>query len=133
MGFDIIGIKPTNDTGKCFSGNIQTWVPLWRFICQNCDDILTVLQMEEGFANNGIKISARQTKLIIKRLENIVNTEGPAETDKTQSPFKESEGINLLEVQKVLSIDSLPNNQNLRSYLIEFLEFAFYSGGFKIW
>jgi len=133
MGFDVIGIKPVNDKGELFYRNIQAWTPLWRFICQKCDGILTAVQIEEGFANDGIKIGARQTKLIVERLEKIINAEAPAETDEAPLPYKEAARLNLLEVQKALDVNPLPNNLDLRSDLIEFLEFARNSGGFKIW
>jgi hypothetical protein len=133
MGFDIIGIKPTNDVGRGFYRNIQAWTPLWRFICQNCDDILTAQQMEEGFANDGIKIGARQTKLIVERLENIINSKYPIETNKAKATFKEAASLSLQEIQKVLGVNSSPSSQDLRSDLIEFLEFARHSGGFRIW
>lgn len=133
MGFDIIGIKPTNDVGRGFYRNIQAWTPLWRFICQNCDDILTAQQMEEGFANDGIKIGARQTKLIVERLENIINSKYSIEANKAKTTFKEAARLNLREVQKVLGVDSSPSSQDLRSDLIEFLEFARSSGGFRIY
>ena len=133
MGFDVIGIKPTNDVGRGFYRNIQAWTPLWNFICQNCDDILTAQQIEEGFANDGIKIGARQTKLIVDRSDNIINSKYSVEKDKAQSTLKEAASLSLLEVQKVLGVDSSPNSQDLRSDLIEFLEFARHSGGFRIW
>ncbi len=134
MGFDIIGIKPVNDTGEGFSRNIQTWTPLWRFLCLNCDDILTSEQMEEGFANDGIKIGARQTKLIMERLENIITSGAPIVSDESPTPFKEAGRLSLLEVENILGVDSSPEgNQDLRPDLVEFLEFARYSGGFKIW
>jgi len=133
MGFDIIGMKPANDAGRGFYRNIQAWTPLWRFICQNCDDILTTQQMEEGFANDGIKIGARQTKLIVDRLENIINSKYSIDANKAKTTFKEAARLNLLEVQKVLGVDSSPSSQDLRSALIEFLDFARHSGGFRIW
>lgn len=132
MGFDIIGIKPASDAGRSYSRNIQAWTPLWSFICQNCDNILTAQQMEEGFANDGIRIGARQTKLIVERLENIINSNYSVETDKAQSLSKEAASLNLRKLQKVLSVNSSPSSQDLRSDLIEFLEFARCSGGFKI-
>ena len=89
--------------------------------------------MKEGFTNNGIKISARQTKLIIERLKKYMNSETPLEIGESQSPLKEAARLNLLEVQKVIGVNSSPNNQDLRSDLIEFLKFARSSGGFKIW
>jgi len=127
MGFDIIGIKPTNDVGGGFYRNIQAWTPLWSFICQNCDDILTAQQMEEGSANDGIKIGARQTKLIVERLENIINSKYSIEANEAKTTR-----LNLLEAQKVLGVHSSPSSQDLRSDLIEFLEFARHSGGFRI-
>jgi hypothetical protein len=133
MGFDIIGIKPTNDVGTGFYRNVQAWTPLWSFICQNCDDILTAHQMQEGFANDGIKIGARQTKLIVERLENIINSKHSTKANKAKTTSKEAARLNLLQVQKVLGVDSSPSSQDLRSDLIEFLEFARHSGGFRIW
>lgn len=133
MGFDIIGIKPANEAGKDFSRNIQAWTPLWRLICQNCDDILTAQQMEEGFANDGIRIGAWQTKLIVERLENIINSKYSIETNQAQTTFKEAASSSLREIQKVLGVNSSPSSQDLRSDLIEFLEFARHSGGFRIW
>jgi hypothetical protein len=133
MGFDIIGIRPTNDVGRGFYRNIQAWTPLWSFICQNCDDILTAQQIEEGFANDGIKIGARQTKLIVERLENIVNAKYSMEVNKAETTSKEATRLTLLEVQKTLGVDSSPSSQDLSSALIQFLEFARHSGGFRIW
>jgi hypothetical protein len=133
MGFDIIGIKPVNDARRGFYRNIQAWTPLWRFICQNCDDILTAQQMEEGFANDGIRISARQTKLIVERLENIINSKYSIGANKAKTTLKEAASSSLQEVQKVLGVNSSPSSQDLRSDLIEFLEFARHSGGFRIW
>jgi hypothetical protein len=118
MGFDVIGIKPANDKGEGFYRNIQTWTLLWRFICQNCDDILTALQIEEGFANNGRKISPRQTKLIVERLENIINSGVSVGKDEAKSPYKEAARLNLLEAKKALGGESSPNDQDLKSDLI---------------
>jgi hypothetical protein len=74
MGFDIIGVKPTKDVGECFTANIHTWTAVWRFICDNCGDLLTPKQVREGFANNGIAINARQTRSIVERLDGIVTS-----------------------------------------------------------
>jgi len=132
MGFDIIGIKPANDAGRYFSRNIQDWTHLWRLICQSCDDILTGQQMEEGFANDGIRIGARQTKFIVSRLENIINLNYSIKPKKAKTTFKEASSLGLRRVQKALGVEPTPSSQDLRSDLIEFLEFARHSGGFKI-
>lgn len=94
---------------------------------------MTAQQVEEGFANAGIKIGARQTKLIVERLENIINSKYSIEANKAKTTFKEAARSNLLKVQKVLGVDSPRSSQDLRSDLIEFLEFARHSGGFRIW
>jgi hypothetical protein len=133
MGFDVIGMKPTNDVGRAFCRNIQAWTPLWSFICQNCDDILTGQQMEEGFANDGVKISARQIKLIVERLQNIVNLKCSMEADKTETMFEKAAHSTLPEVREVLGADSTPTSQNSSGDLMQFLEFARHSGGFRIW
>ena len=133
MGFDIIGIKPTSDAGRGFYGHIQAWTTLWSFICQNCDDILTAQQIEEGLANDGIKIGARQTKLIVEHLDNIIGSKYPIETKKAKITFKGAASLSLQKVRKDLGVDSSPSGQDLRSDLIEFLEFARHSGGFRIW
>jgi len=133
MGFDVIGMKPANDVGRGFFRSIQAWTPLWRFICQSCDDVLTAQQMEGGSANDGIKIGARQTKLIVQRLENIINAEYPIQTNAAKATFVEAASSSLQEIQNVLGVSYSPSGQDLRSDLIEFIEFARHSGGFRIW
>ena len=133
MGFDIIGIKPINDSGKDFSRNIQGWTALWDFICQNCAEFLTDEQMNEGFANDGIKISAKQTKLIIARLEIFINPEA-ANTSKTNE-LQQKEALNShsTTTHKDPGISPKSINLNLKQDLNEFLKFARSSGGFKIY
>lgn len=133
MGFDIIGIKPINDSGKSFSRNIQGWTPLWNFICQYCADLLTKGQAEEGFANDGIKISAKQTKLIVERLENFTNPEEAVTSKPSELQLKETLNLHSKAKQKDPGISPKSINQNLRQDLSEFLEFARNSGGFKIY
>ena len=132
MGFDIIGIKPANDTGTGFSRNIHIWTLLWHFICHHCDDILTNLQIEEGFTNDGIRINTQQTIQIVERLDNIINLESSVYTGEAQSLFNEKTRLHLIGARKSSGVDCLPNYQDLKPHLIEFLEFARYSGGFKI-
>ena len=132
MGFDIIGIEPANDTGRSFSRNIQIWTPLWHLICHHCDDILTTRQIEEGFTNNGLRINAHQTKQIVERLDKIINLESSVETGEAKSLFNEKAKLHLIGARKSSGVGSLPNYQDLKPDLIEFLEFARYSGGFKI-
>lgn len=102
MGFDLKGIKPTggpipdqpdwlddskysemkrkayftwqdNTPGAYFRNNVWYWRPLWKFVCEQCDDILTRKDMEEGISNNGHKISRAKAKRIALRLKEINN------------------------------------------------------------
>jgi hypothetical protein len=42
---------------------------------QYCAEFLTKVQVDKGYANDGIKISAKQTKRIVERLEIFTNPE----------------------------------------------------------
>ena len=97
MGFDLRGLKPNNEVkpdepnwlaegnwaekereayfswqqntpGAYFRNNVWYWRPLWNFVCEVCDDILTQKDMEEGMTNSGHVISKTKAKKIASRL-----------------------------------------------------------------
>lgn len=51
------------------------WEPLWFYICENCDDILASVQVENGyreaFMGEGVWITAEQAAKIANRLETL--------------------------------------------------------------
>ena len=69
MGFDLVGIKAKSEKGKYFRNNVWYWRPLWTYICDECDDILTVKEAEAGTYNDGVKITKAKAEKIAKRLQ----------------------------------------------------------------
>lgn len=59
-------------TGTYFRNNCWWWRPLWNYIYDNCQDILTDHDYQEGEFNNGYEIKAKKAKAIAKRLNNLL-------------------------------------------------------------
>jgi len=57
--------------GHYFRANVWWWRPLWEYVCMNCDDILTLDDVEHGEFNNGHKISKTKAKKIAARLRRL--------------------------------------------------------------
>ena len=60
-----------NTPGAYFRNDVWHWRPLWNFVCEVCDDILTQKDMKEGSSNNGHKISKTKAKKIAARLRKV--------------------------------------------------------------
>ena len=102
MGFDLRGFKPNNEPlpdepdwladgdraveakkayvswqqntpGALFRNDVWNWRPLWNFVCEVCDDILTEEDMEEGmsYPSSGLVISKTKAKKIAARLRKV--------------------------------------------------------------
>ena len=54
--------------GNYFRNNVWWWRPLWHYVCQTCDDILTEEDMEGGCSNSGHEINADKALTIGVRL-----------------------------------------------------------------
>ena len=54
--------------GAYFRNNVWFWSPLWNFVTGCCDDILTEKDVEQGYFNDGHKISKTKAKRIASRL-----------------------------------------------------------------
>ena len=88
MGFDVFGLRPKSEKGRIFLNNIWAWSPLWEYVCQHCDDVLTSKQIKFGYSNDGIRIHKWQAQLISKRLDSLIDS---GEVDQ----FKEQYGKEL--------------------------------------
>ena len=44
--------------GVYFRNNVWWWRPLWQFVCERFDDVLTEQDMERGCYNDGHEITA---------------------------------------------------------------------------
>ena len=99
MGFDLSGMNPNltrqepelppfpertdkdweiytewqdENCGTYFRNNVWWWRPLWHFVSNICDNILTDRDAEEGCMNNGHKISKTKAGKIAKRLHSMI-------------------------------------------------------------
>ena len=79
MGFDVWGINAKNQQGEYFRRNVWFWKPLWVYVYEITDGILTEEQKDLGFYNSGVKITESQCREMVKRLEEEIesgNTKG---------------------------------------------------------
>ena len=102
MGFDLSGMNPNltrpepelppfqertdkdwkkyhkwqdENCGTYFRNNVWWWRPLWSFVCEHCEDILTEKDMNNGCYNDAHVISRRKAEAIAQRLEEVIETE----------------------------------------------------------
>ena len=57
--------------GDYFRANVWYWRPLWEYVCNVCDDILTEEDMESGTYNDGHEIVNEKALSIADRLETL--------------------------------------------------------------
>ena len=88
MGFDVIGVKPKNDTGKDFRNNVWFWRPLWHLISNNTPD-LSEEEKSNGHFNNGYTFDGKSHKAVIETLKRLLHDKPFDEVQKalSQSPY----------------------------------------------
>lgn len=73
MGFDLYGREPKTPKGEYFRNNIWWWRPLWDYVCEQSDGVLSEADKNKGSFNDGHAISAAKAnklaKLLNKQLE----------------------------------------------------------------
>ena len=57
-----------DNPGIYFRNNVWWWRPLWNYVCNLCDDILTPKDMAKGGFNDGATISKNKAKQIATRI-----------------------------------------------------------------
>ena len=61
-----------DNPGVYFRNTVWYWRPLWNYVCNVCDDLLSNKDMHGGDYNNGYKITKTKAKQISKRLYNLI-------------------------------------------------------------
>lgn len=84
--------------GEYFRNNVWYWRPLWSFVCDVCEDILSEKDMEAGGWNDGKKISKTKALKIAKRLEKAIEL---GVTDKLEKESIERQKIAKKKNEKV--------------------------------
>ena len=59
----------SENKGVCFRNNVWWWRPLWDYVCQACDDVLTEEDCTSGHHNDGHLITEAQCRVIAVRLK----------------------------------------------------------------
>ena len=73
MGFDVSGLQPKSEKGDYFRNNVWWWRPLWFFVSQACEKILTEEDIEHGEYNDGWEISEGKATLIAEELAKLIS------------------------------------------------------------
>ncbi len=60
--------------GRYFRNSVWWWRPLWDFVCEVADDILTKEDKENGHSNSGHIIDEEKSLTIVKILENLLKS-----------------------------------------------------------
>jgi len=102
MGFDVIGKNQKSETGKYFRNNIWWWRPLWTYVCENCEDILSIDEMNDGNFNGGALINKTKAESIAERLNKLIEN---GEAEKTVGEYEANRKAAPLE--KCYSCDSI--------------------------
>ena len=58
--------------GAYFRNNVWWWRPLWQYVCDNCEDILTPEDVERGSYNDGHVICKTKAKSIARILRKLI-------------------------------------------------------------
>lgn len=66
-------------SGTYFRNNAWWWRPLWDYVYDNCQNILTDHDYQEGCFNNGYEITAKKAKAIAKRLKSLIKNNATKE------------------------------------------------------
>ena len=57
-----------DNPGSYFRNNVWFWRPLWNYVCEVCEDYMTVDEMDGGYSNSGFEISEETAIHIAKVL-----------------------------------------------------------------
>jgi len=57
-----------NNPGQYFRSNVWYWRPIWKFVCEVCNDVLTEEDYKGGHTNSGYIISKTKAAIIASRL-----------------------------------------------------------------
>jgi hypothetical protein len=143
-----------DNPGYYFHNNVWYWRPLWQYVCNMCEDILTIHDAERGMWNDSHLIPKTKAKKIAKRLEKSIKNGDLKEWEKERKKHLQElgmvecnicEGIGYrnLDDSTVSTVCNACNGKKERPHfdtnypwdrenLKDFIEFCKNSGGFEI-
>jgi hypothetical protein len=66
MGYDVHGLDPTAQVGRCFSRNACGWPPLWDY-CRSVSELAR--QVKHGYSNDSDGLNGSRAKSLAKTLQ----------------------------------------------------------------
>tara|TARA_R100000458_G_C8124202_1_gene141825 strand:+ start:19 stop:540 length:522 start_codon:yes stop_codon:yes gene_type:complete len=116
-----------DNPGIYFRNNVWWWRPLWDFVCQNCDDILSEEDMERGCFNDHHEITEDKAIKIAAKLQSLL-------LDDTIDKYEESyeEKRKKLEESDDKKTAFMANYPFCKENIAKFAQFCEESGGFII-
>ena len=70
--FELSDKADDENPGRYFRNNVWWWRPLWNYVCEQCQDFLTIEDMSGGSSNSGHKISNTKALMISRRLSKLI-------------------------------------------------------------
>jgi hypothetical protein len=140
MGMDIYGRKPSSSKGEYLRLTQSGWTPVWSYVAELCQDLLTERDIQCGFSNDGHRISAAKAADIAQRLHEHLSVKAAPETFKPAylSAGKKRARPNLEDrhsgegsIARVAALDQ-KMAPKMRKALMEFAAFCAASGGFEV-
>ena len=113
--------------GVYFRNNVWWWRPLWDFVCNNCQDILSKEDMENGSFNNGYEINESKSNKIAKRLYILLEDKTVDDYELAYEEFRKNKKESGDEEDSFLG-----NYPFCRDNIARFAKFCEESGGFII-
>tara|TARA_R100000458_G_C8201843_1_gene192128 strand:+ start:278 stop:793 length:516 start_codon:yes stop_codon:yes gene_type:complete len=123
--------------GRYFRVNVWGWRPIWGFVCNVCDEILTEKDCEYGHYNGGHKISKTKAVKIAKKIkkldkDNIIKGYETLTNEKVNAAREYNERWEVAIEQDSRLRDWTASYPFSRDLILKFANFCEQSGGFTI-
>ena len=116
-----------DNPGMYFRNNVWWWRPLWTFVSENCDDILTDEDIEHGCYNNNHEINEKKAKKIAERLYMLIEDKTVADYELAYEEYRKNKKES--DDKKESFMGNYPFCQE---NIAKFAKFCEESGGFVI-
>lgn len=121
MGMDVFGMNPTTTSGTYFRNNLWWWTPLWNYVSDLAEDIISDECFARGHCNDGANLNDIDCIALADRLKDELDSGNTAEYEKEFIASKENN--DKWDLPYGFSVE------NVR----EFEDFLRHCGGFEIW
>lgn len=128
--FDALDLFERDNPGYYFRNNVWWWRPLWDYVCDVCESVMSDTDAERGEYNEGYEYDAELTAKMVALLDADIAQNGHHLYEKKhlaeQEKARKKEESGEIEKAWVCSYPFDPVNVE------EFVDFLKNSGGFKI-